>query len=529
MKRLITFLGAAILFVCVAFGQTPMLVAGNMKIVGANTNVKSQGNVIVSQGGKIHNKGTLNLPGGITFLSEVDPGGVNTGWEGILWNDENATVTYSSTPNKVTVVKKFKTAGKFYSIAFPFDVKISEITTKATGKTVIYRNEQDQDDDGFWIKYYDVVNRAHTAQMDESWKYINDANAVLQAGEGYMIYVDVDNVEITFPAVTLSADIGSYDRTKKLVYTPNEGVVESNAGWNSIGNLQTTLFNIKENISVGGVKEFNIYLYSDYGWTHYVENDLVVWSPFVGGFIQIRQAQDAKNIGFGGSGRQLDGSALRFDGTSSKSVLKLTLQGRDAVDKLHIMERESYSNDYTLGEDALKLFGSSKAEFYTMVEQFPMAVNRFKSIDRQGEIPIGLKVKEKGTYTIGIDDLQGFEDDNIYLIDKDRNQKINLRDESYVFDSDVVDTKARFALRFDRSETGLRPGDANIIVYAKDNVVYVKNINAGDEVSVYNIAGQLMDRSIASSSEQSSRLQGAGVYIVKVTGAKTFVSKVINK
>ena len=53
-------------------------------------------------------------------------------------------------------------------------------------------------------------------------------------------------------------------------------------------------------------------------------------------------------------------------------------------------------------------------------------------------------------------------------------------------------------------------------VYSSNGIILVKNLNSGERVSVYNIAGKLLSQSEASSSDMRIIINEQGVYIVVV-------------
>jgi hypothetical protein len=219
-------------------------------------------------------------------------------------------------------------------------------------------------------------------------------------------------------------------------------------------------------------------------------------------------------------------------------VFELDLYGSNDSDPdyLRVLTSEKYSDAYVVGEDADKIFRDEKdlhPEFYTILENEPMQFNRLHALTPTDEIPVGLILKENGEYTIELnkDKMIGYEgtDLNIYLVDKyNGNLWHNLLEKSYTFNASGT-IEDRFVLRVANAPTGILTPNSNIIVYADGNAAHVRNLTIGDEVSIYNINGQLVSRGTANTSEQSYRLPGTGVYVVKVAGSETFVSKVINK
>jgi hypothetical protein len=323
----------------------------------------------------------------------------------------------------------------------------------------------------------------------------------------------------------------------------------THTGWNSIGNLQTTAFEIKNHIIFeNGVEDE----YEQIAGVYVLNKETNTWEarrleeqtevgPYVGMFVQVATQDQEGIMTFSGDGRSLHTDSESNLYRSSKhnnngTLLELRLYGNDEnrYDRLIVFTKDTYSNLFVAGEDAMKFLADinfQKPEFYTIVESYPMAFNKLQPLSAQEEIPMGLIIKEAGNYTITISDITGYEgnDVNVYLIDKELGIIHNLSETDYVFESAPIQSETRYALRISNAPTSILSPVSNVIAYAQDNMAIVKNIKVGDAVSIYNISGQLISRSIAVNSEVSYQLPGTGIYIVKVSGYNSFVSKLINK
>ncbi|MDR0825336.1 MAG: T9SS type A sorting domain-containing protein [Prevotella sp.] len=560
MRRLFTILFTAITFVSLSFGQ--MVVKGDVVNVG---NLRSDVPTIIKAGGTgetngliTNNGGTLNLLGGITYTS-------NATNDGMLLNKylEGSTVSFGTDPSvasKVRVAKTFKT-GKDIAFSLPFNVRISDIRIAKGPNLTDLQPLTYGTDYAIWA--YDIVKRAESGSPagSSNWKTVTE----LEAGVGHLIRIlkskvdNADEVTIVFPAyydedkdninliykTALHKDYQSHKLNQVKFYKGAAG--ETNWGWNFIGTGRTANYNPRStNMPYEGPENDNleyiglIYIF-DNETGYFIEKDIesldrdIYLSPYAAFYTQVGGGEPATvesgttgNIYYNHTG--LDITPAHYKSSTNELInwVELRLQGDGSTfsDRLIVKKSDSYTNKYSLGEDGPKMLKNSvPAEFYTLLENIPMAINKYQTIDN--DIPVGLRVSEAGTYTISLANLNGFDDTDIYVIDKEANKVQNLLEGDYVFNASTT-ADDRLFLRFG-SVTGIQTPTSKISVRVENNTAYVKNIKVGDQVSIYNIAGQMISRGIATSSEQSYPLTGTGVYVVKVTGSESYISKVINK
>jgi hypothetical protein len=278
-------------------------------------------------------------------------------------------------------------------------------------------------------------------------------------------------------------------------------------------------------------------------------------APYAGMMVQIKDpdpegTNHTTTLSFAASGRKttkavhVDGDNVsghfRSDVTTAIPFLRLQLYNTadghsENKDLLRVILKQGSSNDFKGGEDGLKFFGGDTPEFGTVVtnaESTVTVTNDYRATfaDRE-EIPVSLWIKESGNYSIEFTKIREF-DKPIYLVDKTTEIVTELIEgEVYEFQASATTAPVenRFALRAGGT-TELPASVFNkILVYAANNRVYVKNLVIGDNVSIYTVAGQLVETLHATSSETSVALPSAGVYVVKVSGSESVVAKIINK
>lgn len=532
MKKKITMLlMAGIIPAFMLSAQVPVKVVGDMNIA-SSAQLKSNGTMYVdmanSKNGRILNNGTLNLPKGIVFASDENS-------DGMLLN--NNTVNLGSTQSDIKVIKRMEYAENYYYVSFPFDVKVGDIVGE-TDNTVL--------DTDYYLAEYDGQERADFGHEGETWVWIyNDVagnNKILKSGTAYLIYTEKP-ISLVFPA---------YAGTEKMYATPDLPVSVTyytgnrtalSNGWNLIGCRQTTSFDLNTNTLDGYVGYAYFYDKENDAWLPYdldpLFGDKVGMAPYAGFFAQVEFTVpgSSEDVVFRSGGRNLSDVDIKFRSTETSAIdllqLKLQANSSEASDFLRVIMADQYSDDFKIGEDAIKMISSSEKNklptFYSLIDNDPIAFSKMKASERK-DIPLGIITKEEGSYNIGIDKLWGYDGKEIYLIDKELNNlKHNLLQGDYTFNAGMLKTDDRFELRIGNKETNIDDlGTSDIYVFAENSMLYVKNAPLGDMISVYNTTGQLVGEKEVTSKEITISLPEKGVYLVKITGSISYSTKVIN-
>jgi hypothetical protein len=581
-KKFFTILFTAAVTV-LAFGQVPMVVKGQVNNVG---DLKSQGNVLLrasstGTNAEILNYGKLVLERGITFTSDDNA-------DGLLYNnfDGNGEVEF---PNRATTygevkVEKTLTIDEWYYLSFPFDIVIDSIKIEGyptwnvnSGQLVIVENS---------------AERVTSGIADNMWKRIlTSSGKVLQAGVGYGIGIDGNKIsgwqsshnpqtaKVIFPAADETTVRNIYDKTnnhKRLPYVyyqdktdlnPDPDKIDKAYGWYAMGTAQTYNYHmyrwnvsiplelssdlINNDVSLRSIYHFDAANkvwriqaldYPMYGTSN--THDGMYVSPYAAFIVQMKpvganreQMSGAQYFEFEELYSGLDPTVTQIDYRRSKrniadnNFIALTFQADNSTfsDHLWIGESESDTNDYVPGEDDLKLFNGKFAEFYTLLDNKEVSINRFHKVD--ADIPLGVKKIAEGNYTIGMPRERGFENSNIYLLDRTENVIHNLSESAYHFHYAAADVdNNRFVIRIGKDITDINAAvNSKLSVWAQNHTVFVQGLQNGDKVAIYDITGQLLNQSVAKGSEVSYPLGKTGVFVVKVNGSLDMVTKVINK
>jgi hypothetical protein len=189
-------------------------------------------------------------------------------------------------------------------------------------------------------------------------------------------------------------------------------------------------------------------------------------------------------------------------------------------------------------------FGGNNVTFYSIIPEAKLTIQgRALPFDANDTVILGYNAAKKGNYSIRIDHLDGFFDNqSIYLEDKDLNIIYDLKQKPYVFSTKVGDFNNRFVLRYGNSNKTLSVEENSI----KDNdikISYIKNTNnliinntssfaTVEKVTLFNILGQSISSWKIENQEQQNiqipiKSITSGIYIAKLKTAEREVSKKI--
>jgi hypothetical protein len=310
-------------------------------------------------------------------------------------------------------------------------------------------------------------------------------------------------------------------------------------GWNFIGNLQTDSFTLKQTTSG----------YDGFAWYHtgngafdtrdLSEGDELLQIPFTGNAF-VMQAYSFPERQSGNFTVTYTESGSFRSSTSNippAGVLELTLSAAQNpyTDLLRIQRDDRYADDFLLGEDAPKMFSfpsSGKPEFYTLVGENKLIFDKRQQIN--GDIPLGINLKGDDTYTISIASKTGYNAESVLLVDYSSGIETlhNLSRSPYTFQSGSLTSENHYALRIAQLTTGVeqkQEAETAIVVYALDRRLYVKNLRDDDIVQVYDASGRLLNGGESDVEGFSCTLPQAGVYLLKVSGARAYTTKIAVK
>ncbi len=527
MKKTITTLLAGLLPAIALWAGDPVVVTGNLKVAGEGS-LTSAGEVTLraadNTNGIIVNNGTMKLKG-LNIQT-------NTSKDGMLLNYGTVTLDGTSVGADFKVTRKVKNDDWCY-MSFPFDVKISEITNENGTKLVLGDYQNYKVGDLLWIRELDPVEAMK--EGSDGLKSITNENAYLKAGKGYLIATEIASAKsIVFKASTGDgfnlASLFAKDKEVELTYIENTNLPRGKKGWNFVGSKQLSGFTLNSN-NTGDYVGAIYLLKSDKTFDVFLSNSAQKTIPnFLAFYTQVFGPDEVMIYSVDGmTSSDASDNLLRSSRVSENSGFDLVLIGDKNSDKCMFAINDEYADGYKVREDFFKLFSSSDVSQIWSDED--LVINSIPS-DIEREVNVGVIAGDDKEHTIEIAGYTGNEFREINLIDRVKGTKHNLLKTGYSFETAAgKKIEDRFALQFLRAATGIESSvaDQEVVTYASDMKLYVKNIVAGDKVLVYNLSGALAAETISESSEVMLPLAAEGVFIVKVSGNTNHVSKVANK
>ena len=187
-------------------------------------------------------------------------------------------------------------------------------------------------------------------------------------------------------------------------------------------------------------------------------------------------------------------------------------------------------------------FGGNDVTFYSIIPEANLTIQgRPLPFDASDIVTLGYNAAKKGNYSIRIDHLDGiFDNQDIYLEDKELNVVHNLKQKPYVFATKVGDFDSRFVLRYSDKTLGVDDNtinntDLKISHIQNGNILLINNMfidNAVEKVSLFNVLGQSISAwKIENQDQQNIQIPiknlSSGIYVAKVKTSNGDYSKKI--
>jgi hypothetical protein len=235
---------------------------------------------------------------------------------------------------------------------------------------------------------------------------------------------------------------------------------------------------------------------------------------------------------------QTGGQAFFRTAAVQQSRLWLNLaDASNAFSQLAVAYSEGQTLGIDYGYDGLSLGGDNIA-IYTLADENQLTIQSRPEFDVTDVVPVGYTANAPGTFTIGLDHVDGvFEaGQKIYLRDNAEGIVRDLTEGNYTFTSEAGTVNNRFDIIY-TGATGTLDNDTpvldpNTVVVYKQNNSNIININSGNAlmtgVTVYDIRGRVLysqDKINAAETSISNLSLQQEVIIVEVTTDKGKVTK----
>lgn len=368
------------------------------------------------------------------------------------------------------------TAGKWYAIAVPWQVKASDI--RANGSALIW-------DSGNYLAYYDGAIRAAQGKVDACWHYISNSD-VLQPGRLYMLYLQNNATVLRFPK---KAGVGSPVINTSTSVSAYASAIETDANWNGIANPATYYAYLNAGATDGQGQVYNA-AEEKYELFEMDDNKLIVGQPI---FVQ---APAGKSI-VANSSTYSAAPARRIQGVNSlaRYDVCLTAEGKQADRLIIRTDEDKEENAYVIGQDLVK-FGVSTRVAQMWINRYDakLCVNTMAPEGEKTEFPLSVFAPKAGEFTIHLASYTSDSDYTLYLT-YNGEAIWNLSDGAYTINLDKG-TDSNYGLRVSARAPQATTGIDEAIVDNKDAIAAKVLINGqvfiirGDKV--YTIDGQLV-------------------------------------
>ena len=305
----------------------------------------------------------------------------------IICNDK---VTASSVELDVTLNEE-----EWNFVTFPFDVKVSDITTNSKRPT--------------YIRTYDGNARANY-RMNETWVDV-PANGTLQAYQGYIIYNRADDLA---EDQNLAAVVQARGNTRSNIFLAKEvsiplkqspSVYAQDCNWNLIGNPYPCFYDLRV---LGITNPITIEVTGTYIAVSPLD-DYYALRPFQAFFIQMENGVSSLDFPLEGRSHSISGNDYarqiqlnRAKAAGNRQVLNILLENNQTgfTDRTRIVINEDAKPDYEISRDATKFFASDNSlqQIYTIADGTIYAINERPKGD--GVASIGMTIAQSGEYTL---------------------------------------------------------------------------------------------------------------------------------
>lgn len=378
-------------------------------------------------------------------------------------------------------------------------------------------------DEDYAVFYYDESKRAQDGHSDNVWCIPTQLNI----GTGY-IFAFAEAKSVIFDIT--SADY--FDITNgslSLDYTASFNDLE--AGWNLIGNpfqsvvswdkvIEAAENDVFENGGAGAAIYFydnetgNYQSYVSGASTNGLDGTINPMDAFfVKAFADGSQLSMRRN--FFPTTLVTRGASLKQD-----KVLKATINNSVSKDETIIRFNEEASDYSDERFDAYKEFGGGNlCQIYTKtIDNTALSINTLQANQQQVELELYVKCPSTGVYTLDFDNVESFDTEDVYLIDKKGGVIVNLEDEpEYVFTTEESGTLDRFLIvsKLTQLTTSVEEETDPVPFYYYNGVIRVLDSSLLGELSIYNSVGQKVHTSLVKENNINvSSSIAPGVYIV---------------
>jgi hypothetical protein len=405
---------------------------------------------------------------------------------------------------------------------------------------------------GYTYYKYDETGSNTNLTNSQTAYWVNVAQAsTFEKGRGYI----VQPVSVASP-FNFTTSTGKFNSGDIPITLTNSGA--SKTGFNLIGNPYPSFLNISNFASNNDLEPtywYRIcnasYVYDTYNIASGIgtnNSGLCVSAyvpPMQAFWVKVKNTSlTGASITFTNSMRShQDDPNNKFRVTSintDQKLLRLQVSNGINSDETIVLFNPNASNDYD-AYDSPKMSNANVAipEIYTLAGIEQVAINGFKNITPDAELPLGFTTGNPNTFMLKATEISNFDDSKIILKDHLLNTQQELTvGSAYTFSSEVTNTINRFSLVFKTSAVSTdiqnKVGEDNsVTIYGNANrqlvVHFSDEIIGQGNVSVYNSVGQKLEsKPLQNSTTILNDPFLSGVYLVAVSAnGKKIAKKVV--
>ena len=360
--------------------------------------------------------------------------------------------------------EKSENERKFYWISFPFDVKLSDVS--GFGEYGDY-----------WImEYYDGEARAkegYWAETETFWKYITNKNYILKAGQGYVLYLNINKMKFESPVFANTSEVSLFFPSLSLpkvisgvlptavdvpehtctIERDNRNIYDSN--WNLIG--VPGFADIKDvTIGESSHKELNkeigadcvsfYYKYLPGTNTYSAKTQTEKFQTMYAYMVQF-----AGTINWQAKTMPAQLAARRTGSTPSQYDLRLELAQGEETDQTFVQLKEAdVTAEFDMNVDMTKIFNSGM-NIYTLTGSNAIQVAGNALPMEKATVPVGVRVDAAGEYTFRMPD--GTDGIAVTLVDNATGTHTNMLMSEYTVTLNAGTIENRFYLVVDPDRT----------------------------------------------------------------------------
>ena len=213
----------------------------------------------------------------------------------------------------------------------------------------------------------------------------------------------------------------------------------------------------------------------------------------------------------------------------ARPILRIAGRKRSA-DILTLMPDSTVSKTvrYDYGRDGVKwLSNDSSAQLYMLDSKRASRISLLGAAPTEVDIPLGVYVPADDTYSFSLPEKEAFDGYSyVWLIDQETSTYTNLLNEDYEMTLEAGQYNDRFAIRIGRQPITNPADGSKYIVFVQNRTLFIRGLEAGDQIAVYAPSGQVIASDIASHYEWTMSLSLQSAFLVRINGTP---HKVLNR